>query len=219
MIDMKRSELAQMIDHTLLKPEATAERVAALVEEARELGVWAVCLSPSMIPLVTGGLRLAVVCGFPSGAHYPDVKAAEAARAHRDGADELDMVANLRWVMEEDWVRVRQDIEAVRAAFPRPKSLKVILETAALTDRQIVRASQAAAAAGADFVKTSTGFHPAGGATTKAVKLMFEAVGPVTRVKASGGIRTADQALAMVEAGATRLGLSSTAAILAALPA
>jgi deoxyribose-phosphate aldolase len=216
--DMNRAELAQMIDHTLLKPEATEAQVKELVAEGQRLGVWAVCVSPSMIPLVGGALRVAVVCGFPSGAHYPEVKAAEAARAQRDGADELDMVINLRWAMEEDWVRVQEDIAAVRGAFPGPGVLKVILETAALTDRQIVRASEAAAAAGADFVKTSTGFHPAGGATTHAVELMFQAVGPEVQVKASGGIRTTDQALAMIEAGATRLGLSASAQILAGLP-
>ncbi|MDR0594036.1 MAG: deoxyribose-phosphate aldolase [Bifidobacteriaceae bacterium] len=256
---MKRAELAQMIDHTLLKPEATEDQVKALAEQARELGVWSICVSPSMIPLLTNGPRtlvnnqrpavltrgsrrltsgnaegkqsfepgrpvfdrpprLAVVCGFPSGAHHPEVKAAEAARARRDGADELDMVVNLRWLMEEDWARAAQDIEAVRAAFPRPGVLKVILETAALTDRQIVRASEVAAAGGADFVKTSTGFHPAGGATTQAVALMLQAVGPQVQVKAAGGIRTTDQALAMIDAGATRLGLSATAQILAGLP-
>jgi deoxyribose-phosphate aldolase len=207
-----------MIDHTLLKPEATAAQVEALVKEGQELGVWAVCVSPSMAPLVTGGLRLAVVCGFPSGAHYPEVKAAEAARARADGADELDMVVNLRWVMEGRWERVQEDVMAVRAAFPGPGLLKVILETAALTDEQVVAACRAAAGAGADFVKTSTGFHPAGGATVHAVELMAEAVGPRVGVKASGGIRTTEEALAMVEAGATRLGLSASAAVLAGLP-
>jgi deoxyribose-phosphate aldolase len=212
-----RAELAQMIDHTLLKPQATAAEVAAAVRQAQDLRVWAVCVSPSMIPLVVGGLRLAVVCGFPSGAHYPEVKAAEAARARQDGADELDMVVNLRWVEEGEWLRVGQEIEAVRAAFPPPGALKVILETAALTDAQVVAASRAAADAGADFVKTSTGFHPAGGATVHAVELMAGAVGPSVGVKASGGIRTTEAALAMVAAGATRLGLSASAQILSGL--
>jgi deoxyribose-phosphate aldolase len=215
---MKRRQLAQLIDHTLLKPEATAADVAAHIETGRRLGVWAVCLSPSLIPRTVGGLRLAVVCGFPSGAHYPEVKAAEAARAGADGADELDMVANLRWIAEEDWARVGQDVAAVRAAFPRPAVLKVILETAALTDRQIVGAAEAAAAAGADFVKTSTGFHPAGGATVQAVELLARTVGPTVGVKAAGGIRTAETALAMIDAGATRLGLSASAEVLAGLP-
>jgi deoxyribose-phosphate aldolase len=208
-----------MIDHTLLKPEATSAEIEELVKDGQALGVWAVCVSPSMIPLVTGDLRLAVVCGFPSGAHYPEVKAAEAARARADGADELDMVINLRWAMEGRWALMREEIEAVRAAFPRPGLLKVILETAALTDSQVVAACQAAAEADADFVKTSTGFHPAGGATTHAVRLMARTVGPALGVKASGGIRTTEAALAMVQAGATRLGLSATLPILAALPA
>jgi deoxyribose-phosphate aldolase len=210
-----------MIDHTLLKPEATAEQVVDLAKEASRLGVWAVCVSPSLVPVAAGGLKaaaadlkVAAVCGFPSGAHQPQVTAAEAARAAADGADELDMVVDLRWVMEEDWLAVRQDIEAVRSVLPRPKLLKVILETAALTDRQIVKAAEAAAAAGADFVKTSTGFHPAGGASAHAVELMARAVGPQLGVKASGGIRTTEQALAMVAAGATRLGLSATAQVL-----
>ncbi|MDR2566242.1 MAG: deoxyribose-phosphate aldolase [Bifidobacteriaceae bacterium] len=215
---MNRAQLAQLIDHTLLRPEATAADAAAHLAAARRLGVWAVCLSPSLIPLVTGGIRLAVVAGFPSGAHYPEVKAAEAARALADGADELDMAANLRWIVEEDWARVGQEVAAVRAAFPRPKVLKVILETAALTDRQIVRSAEEAAAAGADFVKTSTGFHPAGGATTHAVELLAKTVGPAVGVKASGGIRTAAAALAMVGAGATRLGLTATEQVLAGLP-
>ncbi|MDR1442756.1 MAG: deoxyribose-phosphate aldolase [Bifidobacteriaceae bacterium] len=215
---MNRTDLAQIIDHTLLAPAATGAEARALVKEGQRLGVWAVCLSPSMIPLVTGGLRLAVVCGFPSGAHYPEVKAAEAARARADGADELDMVVNQRWLAEEDWDRAAQDIAAVRAAFPGPGVLKVILETAALTDRQIVRAAQTAAAEGADFVKTSTGFHPAGGASVSAVELLAKAVGPEVGVKAAGGIRTAEQALALAAAGATRLGVSATAQVLAGLP-
>ncbi|MDR2374027.1 MAG: deoxyribose-phosphate aldolase [Bifidobacteriaceae bacterium] len=214
---MNRTEMARMVDHTLLKPEATAADVQALVAEGRRLGVWSVCVSPSMIPLDADGLRVAVVCGFPSGAHHPEVKAAEAARALADGADELDMVINLRRVRDEDWAKVADDVQAVRAAFPRPGVLKVILETAALTDRQIVRSAEAAAEAGADFVKTSTGFHPAGGASVHAVELLAKAVGPAVGVKASGGIRTAEAALAMVDAGATRLGLSATAQVLAAL--
>jgi deoxyribose-phosphate aldolase len=219
MTEPTRAELAQMIDLTLLKPEATAAQVEALVQEAHALGVWAVCVSPSMIPLVTGDLRLAVVAGFPSGAHYPEVKAAEAARARADGAQELDMVANLRWIQEEKWDRLREDIHAVRGAFPGPGVLKVILETAILTDQQIVAASRAAADSGADFVKTSTGFHPAGGATPHAVELMAQTVGPRVGVKAAGGIRATAQALEMVAAGATRLGLSAAARILAGLPA
>jgi deoxyribose-phosphate aldolase len=203
-----------MCDHTLLKPEATAADVAALIAQGRELGVCAVCVSPSQLPLQAPGLRVAVVCGFPSGAHTSLVKAAVAARAVADGADEVDMVVNLGAAKAGDWALVESDIAAVRAAASETV-LKVILETGALSDDEIVRACQAAEAAGADFVKTSTGFHPTGGATVHAVELMKATVGDRLQVKASGGIRTRADAEAMIAAGATRLGVSATAAILA----
>lgn len=210
-----RTEAAQLIDHTLLKPEATAEQVAALVAEARELGVLAVCVSPSHLPLTgADGLVVATVCGFPSGAHHSEVKAAEAARAVQDGADEVDMVINLAQAVTGDWTGVEADIAAVRTAAPAPTVLKVIIESAALDDEQIVAACRAAEAAGADFVKTSTGFHPAGGASAHAVELMAQTVGGRLGVKASGGIRDAAAARAMTDAGATRLGLSGSAAVL-----
>ena len=214
---MTRQELAQMIDHTLLKPEATHEEVAALVDEGVALGVFSVCVSPSILPVDAKGLHVAVVCGFPSGAHKSSVKAEEAAQAVADGAEEIDMVINLGLAKAGDWAGVQADIAAVRAASPRPVVLKVIIESAALTDGEIVSACQAAEAAGADFVKTSTGFHPSGGATVAAVRLMKATVGDRLQVKASGGIRTLATAEAMVEAGATRLGMSASAAILAEL--
>jgi deoxyribose-phosphate aldolase len=218
-----RAAIAAMIDHTLLKPEATAAEVQALCREASELGVIAVCVSPSMLPLGEGWLRsgalTACVAGFPSGAHHAEVKAAEAAQARANGADEIDMVVNLGLVKAGAWGSVRAEVDAVRAAAPRPATLKVIIESAVLTDEEIVAACRAAVDAGADFVKTSTGFHPAGGATVEAVRLMRETVGPDVGVKASGGVRRADQALAMIAAGASRIGTSSTAAILADLPA
>jgi deoxyribose-phosphate aldolase len=215
---MTREELAQMVDHTLLKPEATAADVAALIAQGVDLGVYSVCVSPSLLPLADAhGLKVAVVCGFPSGAHTSEVKAAEAARAVADGADEIDMVINLGLAKTGDWAGVQEDIKAVRIAAEHPTVLKVIIESAALTDEEIVFACQAAEAAGADFVKTSTGFHPAGGASTQAVSLMKDTVGERLEVKASGGIRTLETALAMIDAGATRLGLSGTAAILAEL--
>jgi deoxyribose-phosphate aldolase len=172
-------------------------------------------VSPSQLPLDARGLKVAVVAGFPSGAHQTEVKAAEAARAVADGADEVDMVINLGAAKAGDWALVEADIAGVRAAAPAPTVLKAILETAALTDAEIVRACQCAAAAGADFVKTSTGFHPAGGATVHAVELMKATVGDRLQVKASGGIRTRAAAEAMIAAGATRLGVSATAQILA----
>jgi deoxyribose-phosphate aldolase len=218
-----RADLARLVDHTLLKPEATPEQVAALCAEAAELGAYSVCVSPSMLPLPAGALpasvKVATVCGFPSGAHRTSLKAAEAAQSVADGADEVDMVINLGRAVAGDWDGVQADIAAVRGAVPAPHVLKVIIESAALTDEQIVAACRAAEAAGADFVKTSTGFHPAGGASEHAVRLMAETVGGRLGVKASGGIRTADAALQMVDAGATRLGLSGTRVVLDELEA
>lgn len=214
---MDRPTLAALIDHTLLKPEATADEVVALCEEATDLGVAAVCVSPSHLPITEGlgvGISVATVIGFPSGAHQPTVKAHEAEVAVDAGADELDMVVNLGLVAAGAWLAVEDDIAAVRAATPEAVLLKVILETAALTDDQIVEACRAAERAGADYVKTSTGFHPAGGATVAAVALMARVVGGRLGVKASGGIRDAATALAMVDAGATRLGCSASRAIL-----
>ncbi|RPF27635.1 deoxyribose-phosphate aldolase [Georgenia muralis] len=214
-----RTEVARMVDHTLLKPEATEQDVAALVAQARELGVYSVCVSPSMLPLTgTGEVKVATVCGFPSGAHHADVKAAEAARSVADGADEIDMVVNLSLATTGRYDDVRGEIAAVRAAAPAPVVLKVIIESAALGDDQVVAVCEAAEAAGADFVKTSTGFHPAGGASAHAVALMARTVGGRLGVKASGGIRTTEAALEMIAAGATRLGLSGTGAVLDGLP-
>ena len=209
-----RSDVAQMIDHTLLKPESTDQDVRALIAQAQELGTYSVCVSPSMLPIdAPEGLHVACVCGFPSGAHKAEVKAAEAAQAVRDGADEIDMVVNLALVKQADWDGVRADIAAVRAACP-DSVLKVIIESAVLTDEEIVETCKQAEAAGADFVKTSTGFHPSGGASVHAVELMRQTVGDRLGVKAAGGIRDAQSALALIEAGASRLGLSSSAAVL-----
>jgi len=205
-----------MVDHTLLSPTATPADVAALASEAAALGTYSICVSPAMLPLgFAAGVKVAAVCGFPSGKHTASIKAAEAARAVADGADEVDMVIDLGLVKAGSLDATQAEIAAVRAAVPAPKVLKVIIESAALTDEEIVAACKAAEAAGADFVKTSTGFHPAGGASTHAVELMARTVGGRLGVKASGGIRDWDTAVAMVEAGATRLGLSGTAAVLA----
>jgi deoxyribose-phosphate aldolase len=210
-----------MIDHTLLRPEATAADVAALCREAGELGVFSVCVSPARLPLPVGvlapGIAVASVCGFPSGAHHARIKAAEAAYSIECGADEVDMVVDLGQVKDGDWAAVRAEFDAVRAAVPSPRVLKVIIESAALTDDEIVSACRAAADAGADFVKTSTGFHPSGGASVHAVRLMAATVGPQLGVKASGGVRTTDAALAVIAAGATRIGTSSSASLLAGL--
>lgn len=213
---MDRATLASCIDHTLLAPEATADDVVALCEEATELGVAAVCVSPSHLPITEGlgvGIGIATVIGFPSGAHQPAVKAHEAEVAVDAGATELDMVVNLGLVKAGEWLAVEDDIAAVRAV--STVVLKAILETACLTDAEIAEAARVAEAAGADFVKTSTGFHPAGGASLHAVAVLHETVGGRLGVKASGGIRDRSTAEAMLGAGATRLGCSATRAILA----
>ncbi|AEX45500.1 deoxyribose-phosphate aldolase [Corynebacterium diphtheriae bv. mitis] len=210
-----RNDVAQMIDHTLLKPEATTDDFKALIADAARLGTYSVCVSPSALPVeVPENLHVATVVGFPSGAVKPEIKAAEAARTVADGAEEVDMVINIALAKEGKFDELEAEIKAVRDAVPAPGILKVILETAALTDDEIVAACKASENAGADFVKTSTGFHPAGGASVHAVEIMHATVGGRLGIKASGGIRTAKDALAMIEAGATRLGLSASAAIL-----
>ncbi|HEY0261373.1 MAG TPA: deoxyribose-phosphate aldolase [Lacisediminihabitans sp.] len=207
--------VARIIDHTLLKPEATPADVEALVAEAVRLGVFSVCISPSMLPVsVPPGLAVATVCGFPSGKHTAAVKAFEAAGAIANGADEVDMVIDIGHAKAGRFDLIQAEIAAVRAEVPAPKVLKVIIESAALTDDEIVGCCTAAVNAGTDFVKTSTGFHPAGGASVHAVALMSATVAGRAGVKASGGIRTWADAVAMIEAGATRLGVSATTAIL-----
>ena len=216
--EMSRDDVAKTIDHTLLKPEATDADVASLCAEANRFGVAAVCVSPSRLPLPEGtldpGIAVATVCGFPSGSHQPAAKAAEAAISAELGATEIDMVLDLGRVKAADWSAVEEDVATVRAAIPSPLILKVIIESAALTDAEIVSCCEAAERAGADYVKTSTGFHPSGGASLEAVSLMAATVGGRLGVKASGGVRTPEAAAAMIAAGATRLGTSSTAAIL-----
>ena len=211
------AELAGRVDHTLLSPTATAADVAALAAEAVSLGTYSICVSPAMLPVTAelGSVKVATVCGFPSGKHTPATKAAEAAESVALGADEVDMVIDLGLLKAGRPDATQAEIAAVRAAVPAPKVLKVIIESAALTDDEIVAACEAAEAAGADFVKTSTGYHPAGGASVHAVELMAATVGGRLGVKASGGIRDWATAVALVEAGATRLGLSGTAAVLA----
>ena len=209
-------EMARMVDHTLLKPEATTADVEALCREAVDLGVYSVCVSPSFLPLSTEllrGVKIATVCGFPSGKHKDGIKATEAARSVTDGADEVDMVIDIGNVIAGDWQAVQADVRAVREAIPATV-LKVIIESAALSDLQIMEVCRVCADLGADFVKTSTGFHPAGGASAHAVELMRRTVGDALGVKASGGIRTWDAAVDMVNAGASRLGLSGTAQVL-----
>lgn len=215
---MNRADLARLIDHTLLRAEATHNQVLALCSDARELGVYAVCVSPTHVPaakeaLAGSGVVLATVAGFPSGAHFPQVKAEEAQLVVRQGADEVDMVVNLGALKSGFWGTVEEDIFAVRRAIPNTV-LKVILETAILTGEEIVQACQASQRAGADFVKTSTGLHPSGGASLEAVQLMHATVGGKMGIKASGGVSSRGFAEQLVAVGATRLGMSATAAVL-----
>lgn len=216
---LSRTQVAGLVDHTLLKPEATDADVTALVGEAVELGVYAVCVSASMVPVAaaTPGVRVATVAGFPSGKHTSAVKAQEAAAAVACGASEVDMVIDVGAALAGQLAAVRSDIATVRAAIP-DVVLKVIVESAVLLGDSdgstLTDVCRVAEDAGADFVKTSTGFHPAGGASVRAVALMAQTVGGRLGVKASGGIRTAADAVAMVQAGATRLGLSGTRAVL-----
>lgn len=205
-------EFLDNADHTLLASATTQAELDDFLNEAIKLGVKKVCISPSMLPVDVRGLEIVTVVGFPSGAHQADVKAFEAKRAVEDGADEIDMVVNLGLVHAHDWLGVEKEVRAVREACDG-LVLKVILETASLSDEEIVGAAFAAERGGADFVKTSTGFHPAGGASEHAVKLMADAVGQNLGVKASGGIRTAEDAKRMHAAGATRFGVSGTASI------
>ncbi|MDR0435274.1 MAG: deoxyribose-phosphate aldolase [Propionibacteriaceae bacterium] len=216
-----RTALAKYIDHTLLAVDATPDKVSALAAEAVRLGTFSICVSPSMLPITAplGSVKVATVAGFPSGKHAVEMKAAEAALACAAGADEVDMVIDIGLAKAGDFAGLVGEIAAVRGNMPDERLLKVIIESAALSDDEIALACQAAVRAGAQFVKTSTGFHPAGGATTHAVALMRASVGPDIGVKASGGIRDYATAVAMIEAGASRLGCSASAAILAAAPA
>ena len=223
---LTRSRVAAMIDHTLLSPDASREDVQACIDEAHELGVKAVCVSPAMLPVRGGELVVATVAGFPSGKHHSLVKAMEGRLAVDQGAREVDMVIDVGAAIAGLVDEVMADVLTMRDAVPPPVVIKVILETAAIHkalgeeagDERIVELCNAVAKAGADFVKTATGFHPAGGASVRAVQAMQRAVGGTLGIKASGGIRDADTARAMIAAGATRLGLSGSRAVLEGFP-
>nr|WP_223205129.1 deoxyribose-phosphate aldolase [Gordonia jinghuaiqii] len=220
--DLRRSDVAALIDHTLLKPEATRADAEATVAEAARLGVFAVCLSPSMLPIDTGEQRTCVVAGFPSGKHHSLVKAAEARLAVDSGAHEIDMVIDVGAAVDGRYDEVFADVLTVREAIGDSTLLKVIIESAALLQLAgpdtVTQVCRRAEQAGASMVKTSTGFHPAGGASVEAVALMRAAVGARVGVKASGGIRTAGFAAELIAAGATRLGLSASATVLDGFP-
>lgn len=204
----------------MLAADATRSALEQLCEEAVELGCFSVCVNSSRLPLVAAlvhgtGVRACAVVGFPLGAGATAAKRDEAAWCVAHGATEIDMVMNLGWFFDGDHGAVGSDIEAVKVACGPGVTLKVILETALLRPVEIVTACHLAIGTGADFVKTSTGFNAAGGATVEAVAAMRAAVGDAFGVKASGGIRDLFTAQAMLDAGASRLGMSSTAAALA----
>ncbi|MBC8336650.1 MAG: deoxyribose-phosphate aldolase [Anaerolineales bacterium] len=207
-------DLASKIDHTLLKPDATPDQIAQLCYEARKYEFASVCVNPGHVKLCADLLRgsdvkVCTVIGFPLGASAPDVKVYETETALRDGATEIDMVINIGALKGQDLTLVSQDIQGVVEAGHRAGAIvKVIIETALLTDEEKVTASLLAKEAGADYVKTSTGFS-GGGATVEDIRLMRRVVGPTMGVKASGGVRSREDAENLVKAGATRLGASA----------
>lgn len=212
------ADLAAYIDHTLLAPAATPDDIDHLCEEARQYGFAAVCVNPVWVRRAVGNLRgsaveVASVVGFPLGANATDIKVMETRKALREGAREIDMVMNIGLLKQGEYEQVRQDIARVADACHEAGAvLKVILETGVLSDEEKVIACRLAQQAKADYVKTSTGFGP-GGATVFDVALMRETVGPQMGVKASGGIRTREEAKEMIAAGATRIGASAGVSI------
>jgi deoxyribose-phosphate aldolase len=216
--EMKLSEIAQSIDSTALSPQLTEPEVVALVRQAEELNFYSVCVAPCRVPiarrLLNGrSVKVVTVIGFPHGNDLTSSKAQAARAAVSEGADEVDMVMNLGWAQEDAWKKVEQDISRVVQAIPSIP-VKVILETCLWPEEKIRLACQAAVTAGAKFVKTSTGYFQ-GGATVEAVRWMKSSIPASVEVKASGGIRDLATAKAMLAAGATRLGTSAGAAILA----
>jgi deoxyribose-phosphate aldolase len=211
--------LAHMIDHTILKPDASQDQIAQLCYEARKYGFASVCINPTNVKLCAQLLEgsdvlVCTVVGFPLGATPTEVKVFEAQQAIRDGATEVDMVINVGALKSRDYELVERDIASIaRACHAGNAILKVIIEAALLTDEEKVIACQLSKVAGADFVKTSTGFGP-GGATVEDVALMRRVVGPTMGVKAAGGIRTYEDAQKMIAAGASRIGASASVKII-----
>lgn len=210
-------ELAKYIDHTLLKADATEAQIEKLCQEAAEYHFKSVCINPAWVAKAKDLLKdsdslVCTVIGFPLGANTTAVKVFEAQEAVKDGADEIDMVINISRAKDGDWDYVAEDIKAVVNAVDKNITTKVIIETSLLTEEEIQTVSKIVKESGADFVKTSTGFST-GGATIKDVKLMREAVGPDFDIKASGGVSNYEEAIAMIDAGATRIGASKGIAI------
>ena len=209
--------LAKFIDHTILKPQTTMEQVETICAEAREHGFFSVCVNPCYVPLVKKELegsdvKVCSVISFPLGANLPSVKAFEATQSIEAGADEIDMVINIGALKDGKYDYVREDIKAVVDACKGKALLKVIIEACLLTDEEKVKACELSKEAGADFVKTSTGFST-GGATAEDIALMRKTVGPDLGVKASGAVRDFETAKKMIDAGATRIGASASVAI------
>lgn len=211
-------KIAGMIDHTLLKANATEGEITKLAEEAREYKFASVCVNPAWVKKAaalladTPEVKVCTVIGFPLGANTPETKAFETKNAIENGATEVDMVINIGALKDKDYELVERDIRAVVEAAKGKALTKVIIETALLTDEEKGKACELSVKAGADFVKTSTGFST-GGATEADIRLMRAAVGPELGVKASGGVRSREDALKLIEAGATRIGASSGIAI------
>ncbi|AGK70809.1 deoxyribose-phosphate aldolase [Streptococcus cristatus] len=210
-------KLNKYIDHTLLKPDASQEQIATLIEEAKKYDFASVCVNPTWVIFAAQALKgtdvkVCTVIGFPLGANTPELKAFETSDAIQNGANEVDMVINIGALKSRNFDLVERDIRAVVEA-AKGTLVKVIIETCLLTDDEKVKACQIAQKAGADFVKTSTGFST-GGATVADVALMRKTVGPDMGVKASGGARSYEDALAFIKAGATRIGASSGVAIM-----
>ena len=208
----------KLIDHTLLKQDAQPEQIVKLCEEAKQFDFMSVCVNPAYVPLAAkcledSDVKVCTVIGFPLGMNLTKTKVEEAMTCVKQGADEVDMVINVGMLKAGHDDYVREEIREIKQAVGHNIILKVIIETCLLNNDEIVRACKAAKEAGADFVKTSTGFST-GGATVEAVKLMRETVGPEMGVKASGGVRTHEDLIAMVEAGANRIGTSSGAKII-----
>lgn len=211
-------ELNRMIDHTILKADTPKQEILRIIEEAKTYHFYSVCINPTWVSLAKEELKgepiaICTVIGFPLGANTTTVKTFEAKEAIENGADEVDMVLNIGYLKSEMYEEVEADIASVVAVAKDRALVKVIIETALLTKAEIVKACQLAKAAGADFVKTSTGFSTAG-AKVEDVRLMRETVGKEMGVKASGGIHSQAEAQALIDAGATRLGTSASIAII-----
>ncbi len=220
---MNRREVSKRIDHTNVRAEATEHDILRLCREAIECGFYAVSINPCRVRLAVEALRgtgihVGSTVGFSVGATTTRIKVIEAEAALADGATELDMVMNIGWLKDGHFKRVEEDIRAVGTAASKGIVLKVIIETALLSDSEKAEAAKIVVLAGADFVKTSTGLYPGGGATVADVKLLKAVVGNDARIKAAGGIRDAKSAIQMIEAGADRIGTSAGVAIVTAIP-